>query len=147
MVMEGFWAVIFPVLRVWFPGVVVLIMLPAMFGISLGITETYMKILIKTLEVGEMGKHCLLNNIYISSENLTISVKYQLTKNLNVPFRKKKYIYIFKTNKITKAQQNYKQTTSKMKYEILNNKNVNQTIKYINNYIYIFTGIKINYIL
>ncbi len=60
MVMEGFWAVIFPVLRVWFPGVVVLIMLPAMFGISLGITETYMKILIKTLEVGEMGKHCLL---------------------------------------------------------------------------------------
>lgn len=48
--MEGFWAVIFPVLRVWFPGVVVLIMLPAMFGISLGITETYMKILIKTLE-------------------------------------------------------------------------------------------------
>ncbi|XP_043096309.1 glycerol-3-phosphate acyltransferase 3-like [Puntigrus tetrazona] len=48
--MEGFWAVFFPVLRVWFTGLVVLIMLPAMFGISLGITETYMKILIKTLE-------------------------------------------------------------------------------------------------
>lgn len=60
MVMEGFWAVIFPVLRVWFPGLVALIMLPAMFGISLGITETYMKILIKTLEVGEMVKKCLL---------------------------------------------------------------------------------------
>ncbi|KAK2910936.1 hypothetical protein Q8A67_003069 [Cirrhinus molitorella] len=48
--MEGFWAVFFPVLRVWFTSLVVLIMLPAMFGISLGITETYMKILIKTLE-------------------------------------------------------------------------------------------------
>uniref|UniRef100_A0A672ML45 Glycerol-3-phosphate acyltransferase 3-like n=1 Tax=Sinocyclocheilus grahami TaxID=75366 RepID=A0A672ML45_SINGR len=48
--MEGFWAVFSPVLRVWFTSLVVLIMLPAMFGISLGITETYMKILIKTLE-------------------------------------------------------------------------------------------------
>ncbi|XP_052412553.1 glycerol-3-phosphate acyltransferase 3-like [Carassius gibelio] len=48
--MEGFWAVFFPVLRVWFTCLVVLIMLPAMLGISLGITETYMKILIKTLE-------------------------------------------------------------------------------------------------
>jgi len=49
--MEGFWAVFFPVLRIWFTCVVVLIMLPAMFGISLGITETYMKLLIKSLEV------------------------------------------------------------------------------------------------
>lgn len=48
--MEGYWAVLFPVLRVWFSCVIVLIMLPAMFGISLGITETYMKLLIKTLE-------------------------------------------------------------------------------------------------
>ncbi|ROL49741.1 Glycerol-3-phosphate acyltransferase 3-like [Anabarilius grahami] len=49
--MEGFWAVVFPVLRIWFTSVVFLIMLPAMFGISLGITETYMKLLIKSLEV------------------------------------------------------------------------------------------------
>lgn len=48
--MEGYWAVLFPVLKVWFSCVIVLIMLPAMFGISLGITETYMKLLIKTLE-------------------------------------------------------------------------------------------------
>ncbi|XP_056110791.1 glycerol-3-phosphate acyltransferase 3-like [Rhinichthys klamathensis goyatoka] len=48
--MEGFWAAFFPVLRIWFTSVVVLIMLPAMFGISLGITETYMKLLIKSLE-------------------------------------------------------------------------------------------------
>ncbi|XP_051536152.1 glycerol-3-phosphate acyltransferase 3-like [Myxocyprinus asiaticus] len=48
--MEGFWTVALPVLKVWFNGLVVLILLPAMFGISLGITETYMKILIKTLE-------------------------------------------------------------------------------------------------
>ncbi|XP_073716870.1 glycerol-3-phosphate acyltransferase 3-like [Misgurnus anguillicaudatus] len=48
--MEGFWAALFPVLRVWFNCLVLLIMLPAMFGISLGITETYMKILLKSLE-------------------------------------------------------------------------------------------------
>ncbi|XP_056313313.1 glycerol-3-phosphate acyltransferase 3-like [Danio aesculapii] len=48
--MEGYWAVLFSVLKVWFSCVIVLIMFPAMFGISLGITETYMKLLIKTLE-------------------------------------------------------------------------------------------------
>lgn len=48
--MEGFWAALFPVLRVWFNCLVLLILLPAMFGISLGITETYMKILLKSLE-------------------------------------------------------------------------------------------------
>ncbi|KAI7813137.1 glycerol-3-phosphate acyltransferase 3-like [Triplophysa rosa] len=48
--MEGFWAAVFPVLRIWFNCLVLLIMLPAMFGISLGITETYMKVLIKSLE-------------------------------------------------------------------------------------------------
>uniref|UniRef100_A0A8C9WU37 1-acylglycerol-3-phosphate O-acyltransferase 9, like n=1 Tax=Scleropages formosus TaxID=113540 RepID=A0A8C9WU37_SCLFO len=34
----------------WFSVVVTFIMLPAMFGVSLGITELYMKILVKTLE-------------------------------------------------------------------------------------------------
>ncbi|MBN3311875.1 GPAT3 acyltransferase, partial [Atractosteus spatula] len=48
--MEDLWKVTFQVLSVWFTLVVGLIMLPAMFGISLGITEVYMKILMKTLE-------------------------------------------------------------------------------------------------
>ncbi|XP_076854906.1 glycerol-3-phosphate acyltransferase 3-like [Brachyhypopomus gauderio] len=48
--MEGMWAVLWPLLRTAFVVLVLLIMLPAMFGLSLGITETYMKILIKTLE-------------------------------------------------------------------------------------------------
>ncbi len=32
--------------------------------------------------------------------------------------KKKIYIYIFKTNEMAKAQQNYKQTKAKMKYKI-----------------------------
>uniref|UniRef100_A0A8C9SKC7 1-acylglycerol-3-phosphate O-acyltransferase 9, like n=1 Tax=Scleropages formosus TaxID=113540 RepID=A0A8C9SKC7_SCLFO len=36
--------------KAWFSVVVTFIMLPAMFGVSLGITELYMKILVKTLE-------------------------------------------------------------------------------------------------
>uniref|UniRef100_A0AAY5EPY2 1-acylglycerol-3-phosphate O-acyltransferase 9, like n=1 Tax=Electrophorus electricus TaxID=8005 RepID=A0AAY5EPY2_ELEEL len=41
---------VWPMLRMAFVVLVLLIMLPAMFGLSLGITEAYMKILIKTLE-------------------------------------------------------------------------------------------------
>ncbi|TRY71415.1 hypothetical protein DNTS_011661 [Danionella cerebrum] len=48
--MEGFWDVMFPIMKVWWTSLLLFIMVPAMFGISLGITETYMKILIKTLE-------------------------------------------------------------------------------------------------
>ncbi|XP_066509237.1 glycerol-3-phosphate acyltransferase 3-like [Hoplias malabaricus] len=48
--MGTLWATVFPVLQVFFLSLLLLIMLPAMFGLSLGITETYMKILIKTLE-------------------------------------------------------------------------------------------------
>ncbi|XP_036454001.1 glycerol-3-phosphate acyltransferase 3-like [Colossoma macropomum] len=48
--MGGFWAAVVPVLQVFFLSLLLLIMLPAMFGFSLGITETYMKILIKTLK-------------------------------------------------------------------------------------------------
>ncbi|KAI5615226.1 glycerol-3-phosphate acyltransferase 3-like [Silurus asotus] len=48
--MECVWAVVVPVLQVFFMALLLLLMLPAMFGLSLGITETYMKLLIKTLE-------------------------------------------------------------------------------------------------
>ncbi|KAK3539215.1 hypothetical protein QTP86_030739 [Hemibagrus guttatus] len=48
--MECVWAVVIPVLQFFFLALLLLLMLPAMFGLSLGITETYMKILIKTLE-------------------------------------------------------------------------------------------------
>ncbi|XP_041090423.1 glycerol-3-phosphate acyltransferase 3 isoform X2 [Polyodon spathula] len=48
--MEDFGKIVFSAFIVWFTLVVGLIMLPAMFGISLGITEVYMKVLVKTLE-------------------------------------------------------------------------------------------------
>ncbi|MCJ8746558.1 hypothetical protein PDJAM_G00143340 [Pangasius djambal] len=48
--MECVWAVVIPALQFFFMALLLLLMLPAMFGLSLGITETYMKILIKTLE-------------------------------------------------------------------------------------------------
>lgn len=49
--MEDFWAMVFWSLKIWLYLIVSLIMIPAMFGFSLGISETYMTILVKTLEV------------------------------------------------------------------------------------------------
>lgn len=49
--MEDFWALVLWVLYVWLYLIISLIMIPAMFGFSLGISETYMTILVKTLEV------------------------------------------------------------------------------------------------
>lgn len=57
--MEDFWGVAISVLRMWFSLVVGLIMLPAMFGVSLGITESYMKVLIKTLKVKRLSRNYL----------------------------------------------------------------------------------------
>lgn len=48
--MEDFGNIVCSAFIVWFTLVVGLIVLPAMFGISLGITEVYMKVLVKTLE-------------------------------------------------------------------------------------------------
>ncbi|XP_062237695.1 glycerol-3-phosphate acyltransferase 3-like [Platichthys flesus] len=48
--MEDFWAAALSVLKTWLYLIVGLIMIPAMFGFSLGISETYMNILVKTLE-------------------------------------------------------------------------------------------------
>ncbi|KAM6965023.1 glycerol-3-phosphate acyltransferase 3-like [Aplochiton taeniatus] len=48
--MEEFWAFALWGLKIWFFLIVGLIMVPAMFGFSLGISETYMSLLIKTLE-------------------------------------------------------------------------------------------------
>lgn len=39
------------ILFTWLTGVLGLILLPSAFGVSLGISEIYMKILVKTLEV------------------------------------------------------------------------------------------------
>ncbi|MGH0180230.1 UNVERIFIED_CONTAM: hypothetical protein FKN15_007050 [Acipenser sinensis] len=52
--MEDFGNIVCSAFIVWFTLVVGLIVLPAMFGISLGITEVYMKVLVKTLEVGQV---------------------------------------------------------------------------------------------
>uniref|UniRef100_A0A8C7SRB3 1-acylglycerol-3-phosphate O-acyltransferase 9, like n=1 Tax=Oncorhynchus mykiss TaxID=8022 RepID=A0A8C7SRB3_ONCMY len=48
--MEDFWAMVLAGLKVWVCLIVSLLMVPAMFGFSLGISETYMKILVKILE-------------------------------------------------------------------------------------------------
>lgn len=49
--MEDFWASALWALKIWLYIMISLIMFPAMFGFSLGISETYMNILVKTLEV------------------------------------------------------------------------------------------------
>ncbi|XP_054895476.1 glycerol-3-phosphate acyltransferase 3-like [Poeciliopsis prolifica] len=48
--MENFWAGVLWATDIWLYLIVCLIMIPAMFGFSLGISETYMTILVKTLE-------------------------------------------------------------------------------------------------
>lgn len=55
--MEDFGNIVCSAFIVWFTLVVGLIVLPAMFGISLGITEVYMKVLVKTLEVLSLKQH------------------------------------------------------------------------------------------
>lgn len=49
--MEDFWAGALWTMKIWLYLIIGLIMIPAMFGFSLGISETYMTILVKTLEV------------------------------------------------------------------------------------------------
>ncbi|KAM4616414.1 glycerol-3-phosphate acyltransferase 3-like [Polymixia lowei] len=48
--MENFWSMALWGLTIWFYIIIAFIMVPAMFGFSLGISETYMTILVKTLE-------------------------------------------------------------------------------------------------
>uniref|UniRef100_A0A8C1ZJP3 Glycerol-3-phosphate acyltransferase 3 n=1 Tax=Cyprinus carpio TaxID=7962 RepID=A0A8C1ZJP3_CYPCA len=48
--MEAAWDIAFVLFQVWLSIVVGLIMLPAMFGMSLGFTDIYIKVLVKTLE-------------------------------------------------------------------------------------------------
>uniref|UniRef100_A0A671M835 Glycerol-3-phosphate acyltransferase 3-like n=1 Tax=Sinocyclocheilus anshuiensis TaxID=1608454 RepID=A0A671M835_9TELE len=48
--MEGAWDIAFLLFQVWLSIVVGLIVLPAMFGVSLGFTDIYIKVLVKTLE-------------------------------------------------------------------------------------------------
>ncbi|MEQ2222449.1 hypothetical protein ILYODFUR_026556 [Ilyodon furcidens] len=48
--MEDFWAGVLWAIKIWLYLIISLIMIPAMFGFSLGISETYMNILVRTLE-------------------------------------------------------------------------------------------------
>uniref|UniRef100_A0A3B5LN27 1-acylglycerol-3-phosphate O-acyltransferase 9, like n=1 Tax=Xiphophorus couchianus TaxID=32473 RepID=A0A3B5LN27_9TELE len=57
--MENFWAGVLWATEIWLYLIVCLIMIPAMFGFSLGISETYMNILVKTLEVWLHETACL----------------------------------------------------------------------------------------
>uniref|UniRef100_A0A8C6P0U1 1-acylglycerol-3-phosphate O-acyltransferase 9, like n=1 Tax=Nothobranchius furzeri TaxID=105023 RepID=A0A8C6P0U1_NOTFU len=52
--MEEFWAGVLWAMKIWLYLVVSLIMMPAMFGFSLGISETYMTLLMKTLKWATM---------------------------------------------------------------------------------------------
>lgn len=49
--MEEFWAGVLWTLKIWLYLIIGLIMIPAMLGFSLGISEAYMTLLVKTLEV------------------------------------------------------------------------------------------------
>ena len=49
--MEDAWDIACLLIQLWFSVVVGLIMLPAMCGASLGVTEIYIKVLVKILEV------------------------------------------------------------------------------------------------
>ena len=49
--MDDLWAITLWGLKTWLYLLLASIMVPAMFGFSLGISETYMNILVKTLEV------------------------------------------------------------------------------------------------
>lgn len=51
--MEDMWCVAVGVFHAWMFVVLFLIMLPAMFGLSLGVTGVYIQILVKVLEVPE----------------------------------------------------------------------------------------------
>uniref|UniRef100_A0A8B9JAW6 1-acylglycerol-3-phosphate O-acyltransferase 9, like n=1 Tax=Astyanax mexicanus TaxID=7994 RepID=A0A8B9JAW6_ASTMX len=92
--MEGVGAAVLPVVQVFFLTLLLLIMLPAMFGFSLGITETYMKILIKTLkrddsslekEIGERrrnrgGEFILSDVFYFSRKGIESIVEDEVTQ-------------------------------------------------------------------
>ena len=49
--MEDPWSTVHVLFQVWLTVLVFVIMVPAMFGFSLGVTGVYIKILVKTLEV------------------------------------------------------------------------------------------------
>lgn len=78
--MEDFWAGALWALRIWLYLIISLIMVPAMFGFSLGISETYMSILVKTLEVLFFilfcfSQMCLANIlIYTTGPEMVISI-------------------------------------------------------------------------
>lgn len=53
VMMEDLWGVAVGVFQLWMFMVVFLIMLPAMCGLSLGVTGVYIQVLVKILEVGK----------------------------------------------------------------------------------------------
>lgn len=62
LVMEDLWDVAVVLFQVWISVVLGLIMLPAMFGLSLGVTGVYIQILVKILEVMCMHRLVLFAN-------------------------------------------------------------------------------------
>lgn len=58
--MEDMWSVAVGIFQMWMFVMVFLIMLPAMFGLSLGVTGVYIQILVKILEVTNAVAFCAL---------------------------------------------------------------------------------------
>lgn len=65
--MEDLWRVAVGVFQLWTFVLVFLIVLPAMFGLSLGVTGVYIQILVRILEVGE-GAPCLLSLLNVCAQ-------------------------------------------------------------------------------
>lgn len=62
--MEDVWRLAAAVFQVWMFVVLFLIMLPAMFGLSLGVTGVYIQILVKILEVTDSQFSLYLISVY-----------------------------------------------------------------------------------
>lgn len=71
--MEDMWCVAVAGVQVWLFVVLFLIMLPAMFGLSLGVTGFYIRVLVRLLEVGEA--------LWLSS---ALGIRAELTQNVTV---------------------------------------------------------------
>lgn len=71
--MDDFWAGALWALKIWLYLIISLIMFPAMFGFSLGISETYMTVLVKTLEV-LLGFCCVFDAVLSLKQMLDTNV-------------------------------------------------------------------------
>lgn len=89
------WDVMLGILQVWLCVLMGFIMFPAMFGVSLGFTDVYIKVLVKILEVKLSTSRgwtnwviCVYNMLlFLSRSNITLDLLVQPKKNVHtIPF-------------------------------------------------------------